>query len=116
MLDYAEDTTYDMPNADIAYAWKRKAEAREIQLVEARVADLLTERGYALSDHPRIELDPQEITQLRRQDRKARFRHNIDRYGFWLYTANALASRLKLAGLQRALTLRMQEKDRQMLK
>lgn len=116
MLDYAEDTTYDVPNPDIAYAWKRKATMREIQLVEARVADLLTECGYVLSDHPRIELSPQEIARLHRQDWRARILHSINRYGIWLYTANFLANRLKLAGLQRTMTLRMQEKDRRTLK
>ncbi len=49
MLGYAQTTTYDLPNSKLLWQWKRKLSEREIQLVEARIGDMLLERGYELT-------------------------------------------------------------------
>lgn len=49
MLAYPATTTYNAPDASLAFQWKRKLSEREVALVEYRVGSLLEGSGYALS-------------------------------------------------------------------
>ena len=47
MLTYPDHTTYSSPSPQAIGQWKHKLSTTEIRLAEARIGDMLTERGYA---------------------------------------------------------------------
>jgi len=94
MLSYPERSTYEAPDPTLSYQWRRKLSEREVQLVEARVGSLLTDRGYEPSGLPPIEVTPGLQRRLRWQDRRYRVAFRMKRYGLKLYTEDFLARRL----------------------
>lgn len=81
MLAYAERSTYSSPDTSLVNQWQSKQSPKEVSLVESKVGPMLRARGYDPSG-----LAPQAPGMLRRlgmsmQDRLARWRHQIDRYG-----------------------------------
>lgn len=111
MLSYPCDTTYDAPDSNLVEQWRRKASEEDIQLVEARVGDLLTQRGYSPSGLPPLSITPEMIRRLQRQDRWACRQHRLRRYGLGLWVANAVSKRLGPRTWQRRVRLKMNEID-----
>jgi hypothetical protein len=60
MLSYPARSSYGPPQSSLANQWPRRLTPLEVQLIEARTAFLLEDRGYRLSAHPR--LTPNAIT------------------------------------------------------
>jgi hypothetical protein len=116
MLEYPADTTYELPQPETAYSWKRKARAEEVQLVEARIGGMLAERGYTPSGLPRLALSARDIARLRRQDRIARIKFGINQLGLPLYVAELVTRRLKIHWLHRPLRLKVQAIVKDLLK
>jgi hypothetical protein len=116
MLTYPQASSYSKPDSSLTQQWKTKLTAKEIQLVEARVGDLLLQRGYSPSglddDYPGI------ITRLgllsNNKIRKLLFR--IDFYGLQLYFAELLSRRLRLSRWQKHLEPQLYAKWRSSLK
>ncbi len=81
MLSYPEHSTYAAPDPSLADQWKNKLTEEEIRLVEARVGEMMTARGYPLSGLPRLEVSARREKALRAQDRRARRRFRIKRFG-----------------------------------
>ncbi|MEO0530272.1 MAG: sulfotransferase [Planctomycetota bacterium] len=102
MYDYAKTSTYELPDAKLLSQWKRKLSEQEVQLAEARIADMMVERGYELSGFPAIEVGPAEANRLRWHDwwSRAKFRRN--RYGTTLFATDFLARRLGIGPLAHA--------------
>lgn len=111
MLEYARDTTYDAPDPSLAQAWRSKAAPEEVRLAEARLGTLLSRRGYPPSGLPALEVDRAAERRLRRQDRRARLRFRLHRYGAGLVAAELLTRRLGLRRLHRAVERRWQVVD-----
>lgn len=82
MLDYADNSTYSAPDIKLIEQWKRKQSAQEIGLVEARLGDVLTDRGYAPSGHAPLVPDGAQMRQLWWQNKRMIWRTRFERYGY----------------------------------
>ncbi|HEX7009989.1 MAG TPA: sulfotransferase [Phycisphaeraceae bacterium] len=94
MLRYAQNTSYAAPDPSLTQQWRRKLTPREIQLVEARIGDMLAARGYELSGLPRIRVGAMRRAALAVQNRLARIRFRQKRYGLGLWLADVVARRV----------------------
>jgi hypothetical protein len=111
MFDYTKTTKYRAPNAKLAHQWKRKLDDNDLQLIEARIGHYLDQYGYERSGLPPIEITPAIDARLRREDRHARYRWRMGRYGAMITLAETLTRRLGLAPLNTALKQRMYNID-----
>jgi hypothetical protein len=111
MLEYSKHTTYGPPTSQPIGRWKRELSPEEIRLAEARIADMLTERGYELSGHPPLRVTALMAKRLRLQSRYhcAMFRRRL--FGTKLFLARALVGRLAPRSWQRPLDRRIDEID-----
>jgi hypothetical protein len=102
MLRYDENSTYSAPDPGLIGQWRRKLSRKAVRLAEARIGDMLVERGYELSGQDRLDISPLQERLIRLDDRKNRLaaRHRL--YGTSLFAAE-LVSR-SLGPVQRALT------------
>lgn len=96
MYDYARRTTYDLPDPTLARQWQEKMSDRDIGLVEERVGDMLTTRGYQQAGVPRIRTTPLLRIRLRLHSRAARTLFRLRRYGFGIVAGGYIASRMGL--------------------
>lgn len=95
MLSYPEYTTYSAPDATLAYQWKRKLSAREVRYVEARVAHLMSRRGYDLqSSGEKGTLSRLERAYLSVQNWAYVRAYKVKRYGFVNVTIRSVGRRL----------------------
>lgn len=85
MLDFPEDSTYGPPDPSFSGQWKRKLSAREIQLVESKVGEMLEERGYSASVFPEHRPSLLECLQLWLSNRWKKNLFAQRRYGFSLW-------------------------------
>jgi hypothetical protein len=109
MLSFPDDSTYSFPDAKLAYQWKEKAPGEEIRLAEARIGDLLEQRGYALSGLPRLQVSRRRVARLHFQDRWARRLIRARRFGLPLYLLRILSRRLPFARLDSYVAKRLDE-------
>ncbi len=99
IFDYADNSTYELPDAKLTQQWRRKLSDHEIQLAESRISEMLTERGYELSGLPRLTIPPSERRRLALQDWFWRARFRMRRYGLPLFATDFLARRLAIRPL-----------------
>ena len=94
MFNYPKNSTYGPPSPKMIGQWKRKLPPKAVQLAEARIAALLLERGYELSDFPALKVTPAMARWLRFQSRWfcAMFRRK--QYGNALFLSDLVARRL----------------------
>jgi len=97
MMDYAKDSTYDLPNKNLCYQWKTKYSKRELQLVEGRVSKMLLARGYELSGYSSIQPSSFEKFILMIKNKTFRIRHQINKYGLRLYVKKTIANKLGIS-------------------
>jgi hypothetical protein len=116
MMSYPEDTTYGPPTKSLIQQWKKKMSERDVQLVEARVRDMMVARGYELSGFPPLEVTPEMEAQLRRENVQGKRKFRQKRYGMWLWTLDAVARRLHIGPLERKLKRRIDDIDTTYLK
>jgi len=91
MLDYPKTSTYQPPDPSLTQQWRHTLSDWEIRLAEARISDMLTARGYQLSD-----LSPLQVSRVRKrslqiQDKLARIIFRMRRLGVLLWAADYLA-------------------------
>lgn len=94
IYEYANNSTYELPDATLTQQWRRKLNDHEIQLAESRISEMLVERGYELSGLPLLEISPAEQRKLARQDWWWRARFRMNRYGLPLFITDYFARRL----------------------
>lgn len=107
MLSYPQHTTYDPPDPTLAYQWKRKLSRLQIRLVESRIGELLTRRGYESSGLPPLTVGVMRRMGLRVQDRVSRSTFRLRRFGVGLTLAHAVSSRVGPASWHRACAARI---------
>lgn len=121
MFNYADQTVYNRPDPAYLDQWRQKLSPAQIQLVEARIGDLLIQRGYPLSGHPPRSVKPPLQLWLKLQDRLSRARFRINRYGLGLTLQGFLANQLGASQWQKQIkqqrhqvdwSLRRQEESR----
>jgi hypothetical protein len=110
MLSYPEKTTYERPDAKLAYQWRRKLSEYEIRLAEARIGPMLLERGYELSGLPPLKVTPALHLRVRSQDWVARQRYRLKTFGPKLTALDIASRRLGLTRLQEQVRGRIHER------
>ncbi len=115
MLKYPESTSYGLPDPRLIEQWKRKLTAREIQLIEARTAAMLIERGYELSDLPKLDTTAIK-TRLKLEGWLRRKLFQLKRYGFPLLVSNFASRRSGLKGWRKQVQMQLNIVDNAYLK
>ncbi|MGB0563988.1 MAG: sulfotransferase family protein [Spirulinaceae cyanobacterium] len=116
MLDYTTYTDYALPVPQQSQLWKDALEATEIQLIEARVGDLLEQRGYQPSGLPKLKPSWRDRLYLKLQSRLTRTQFRLNRYGWQLFLQETLTRKLGLKALHRPIQYQLNEIDRRYLK
>jgi hypothetical protein len=121
MLEYGRGSTYESPDPKLAEQWRTKLSPWELRLAEARIGDMLVERGYELSGHPRLRVGPVMRWWLRQHDRWNRLAFRRRRLGLKLLTAELLMRWTYpplryVERLQKRTVLRLHEVERAYLK
>ncbi len=109
MLTYPQTSTYGLPDPKLIGQWRRKLSDQEIQLAEARIADMLLERGYELSGLPILTVTPTMEKRLRLQDWWARVQFRMQRNGLPLFLADYLSRRLGFTQWQKQIQWKTHE-------
>ncbi|MAY74676.1 MAG: hypothetical protein CMJ31_08210 [Phycisphaerae bacterium] len=112
ILDYPSRSTYGPVDEKLSYQWKRKADPREIELVESRCAEPMKKYGYELST-PAKAPGPIRRAALNLDNRLRVLDFNRRRFGLGLLLARAATRRLPLpAATRRRVTDRWHEVQR----
>ncbi len=96
MLSYSQTTTYNLPDVKLLCQWKRKLSEREIQLVEAKIGDMLVGRGYELSGLSSITVNSVMKQMLRLHSKCSVVQGRIRIYGLHLILSSFLSRHLEL--------------------
>lgn len=107
MLAYPATTTYDAPDASLAFQWKRKLSEPEIALVEYRVGPLLEGSGYEPSGLPITSPSDAERRRLALSNKWSVWSRIIKRYGATAPVLRGIGRRLGLRRLERFAQRRM---------
>ena len=116
MLSYPQTTTYSLPNASLLAQWRHKLSEREIQLIEARVGNMLEERGYELSGLPSLKISPIEQQRLRIHNRWSVVQRRVSTYGLPLVLYGYFSRRLGVKPWEKQAQLRFNAVDMKNLK
>ena len=116
MLDYHHSTTYDPPNPRLIGQWRHKMSEAEIQLVESRIASMLTARGYEVSGLPLIKVNFTKQKLLELNDWWKRVEFRIKKTGLPLFVSDYLSRHLGLHGWQKSIKLKLNAIDTAALK
>ncbi|MEM8642602.1 MAG: sulfotransferase [Cyanobacteria bacterium P01_G01_bin.54] len=116
MLSYTDYTDYALPDPQQSHRWQKTLDNDAVQLIEARVGDLLEGRGYAPSGLPRLKPNWGDRLYLKVQSRLARAQFRRKRYGWLLFLQETLTRKLGLKALHRPLQYQLNEIDRRYLK
>ena len=116
LLDYPQTSRYTKPDSNLTQQWLKKLTSREVQLVEARVGELLLQRGYCYSGLETT--SPGVFTRLGlmfdNKIRKLIFR--LHSYGSRLYLEELFSRRLRVRRWRKRLDPRLYVKWRSSLK
>lgn len=116
MLDYVNSSDYSLPKSHLVQQWKKKQSKREIQLLEYRIADMLVERGYDLSEFDTIEVSPLDELVLKIQNWWGKLLFRRDRIGTSLLISDFLARKMGVAAWQKRTLLQINDIQRRHLK
>ncbi|UCE60762.1 MAG: sulfotransferase [Phycisphaerales bacterium] len=116
IYEYAKTSSYPLPDPTKVFQWRTKSPPRELRLLEGRIGDMLTQRGYELSG-----VAPAKVGRLFRRwlmlhSRLVCALFRVKRYGLPLYLADFLARRLPFTGYRKRLRLRTNAIDREHLR
>lgn len=101
MLSYSSHSDYDLPDATVSQRWKNSVPAKDVQLIEAQVNGLLSQRGYSPSG-----LDTYKVTLVdkiwhRLMNSWRRLRHDVVHGGLYYATFMRLTRKLRLHSLHK---------------
>jgi hypothetical protein len=101
MLRYHENTTYEPPDPARVQQWRRTLGEDELAMLEWKLGELLTARGYAPSGVVPRPPAPHERIGLAVRNKMAVWRFAIRRYGAALVLTEKISRRLGLRSLHR---------------
>jgi hypothetical protein len=107
MLTYPDYTDYSLPDEKLVSQWPTKLSEREIQWVEARVDDLLVQKGFEYSGLP---IKPPSVIEQKRlalQNWLYRVNHRIKIHGLSLSLSEFISRKLHLKTWNRSCRLKM---------
>ena len=116
MFDYARTSTYSLPDPSLTEQWRRRLADEEIQLIEARIGDMLTEIGYELSGLPRLSPSASLERTLERRNTWGKRRFRLERYGPMLMLADIVTRNLPFRDLRSRVIDRLIAVDRSHMK
>jgi hypothetical protein len=109
MYDYAQTSSYSLPDPRAGCRWRQEMRPREIQLVEARIGSRLAARGYERCCREPLRVGPVGARWLRWRSRLGVLRRRIAAFGLRLAVLELLSRRLRWTGvhgrIQRAIDL-----------
>jgi len=112
MFDYAQHSTYKLPNPERVYQWRTKLSQEQIGLVEARTGELLVDRGYELAATPPLRVEAARARHLELESERYCRRFRRRRYGLPLLLLNKLAQWAPGQALARITRRRIDDIDR----
>ena len=116
MLDYSQSTTYDLPNSKLLWQWKSKLSRREIQLLEAKMGNMLVKHGYELSKLPPITVNSVTRQILKLQNKWSVVKGRISTYGLPLILSSFVSRHLEFKRWQKHVQLQCNSIDTARLK
>lgn len=115
MLDLSA-STYDTPSPRLANQWQASMNARDVELVEARVGNMMQARGYHLVGAGQRRLSRAHLMQLSFHNAVLRRVRKLRTYGLGLWIQDQLSRRLGLRAWSRSVRLKMNAIETSMLK
>ncbi len=116
MYDYANHSTYHLPEPSLVSQWRKKLSAHEIQLAESQIAPMLEARGYPLGGLPLLTITKILRWRMGIQNRWAKMRFRWQRYPTKLYLADVLSRRFGTKRWRKRVQIRINEHDNQFMK
>lgn len=111
MLDYSRDSSYERPDPELIAQWKKKLAPAELALLEARIGQLLRQRGYEPSGVPAARVGALRRLALACENRWVRLRFRRQRYGLAHLVQSRLAHLCGLRAWQARLLLARNDVD-----
>jgi hypothetical protein len=94
LFDYIETSKYSYPRKTLAYRWKEQIGKAEIQLIEARVGDMLVAHGYEPSVFRPIKVGWLTAISLGLKNFLGIKAKGIKDEGFWLYMLGLIGRKI----------------------
>lgn len=116
MFEYADSSTYDLPDARALRQWEKKLSANEVRWIEAKAQDMMQRRGFHVTTESPPTVGAIESLCLRIHDFVILKCARVQRFGFLNLAGHFLARRLGLAGLEKRIKHRMNDVQNQQLK
>lgn len=116
IFDYTNVTRYKEPDPTLVEQWRGKMSSAEIQVAEARIGQLLEDRGYPLSGLPRIDVSP---AAARRYSTKGVWKARVRRarrIGLFNFITEVLTRKLGMDGLHSRIAFRIDTQRQKMLR
>jgi hypothetical protein len=117
MLDYTRSTDYGPPDPSMATGWRRKLDAGQVRLAEARIGrDRLAAKGFEPSEHPPLSVGPGRERYLKWHNRVGKLRMRVQFHGLGFTVKDLAARALGNERWQRSLRLEAMEVEKRHLK
>lgn len=116
MLDYAEDTDYQEPNASVAGDWRTSLSSNQVRLIETRVGDRLARLGFEPSGLQATEVGDRQQQWLMWEDRFGRVLRRVNHFGVRLTMADLMARKLGNDRHRRSVQLKLNETEKALRK
>ena len=116
MFDYQHSSTYSKPDSTLINQWKRKLSSCELQNVESKVSEMMLAKGYKLSDNDLRHPGLFERLKLSFQNKYFIISKGIQRYGFVLYFAYRVSTKLGIKSLRNTLYRKISKINKKHLK
>ncbi|HXS20504.1 MAG TPA: sulfotransferase [Steroidobacteraceae bacterium] len=94
MFDYAESSSYSLPDPAQVAKWRRKLPPRDLQYLEAQIGPQLAARGYELCCTRPQRIGPTHMQWLEWRSRVKLLQRRIAKFGFWLFALELASRRL----------------------
>ncbi len=111
MYSYVEETDFEMPIPAKADEWRSVITDKETRYVEARVGDLLEERGFEHSGLPPLTVTTEDAIKLKKDLRIQRWKQKLELHG-WVGPAELIVRKAGISALHTPLKRMMNEHER----
>lgn len=116
MMNYHESSTYEKPDVNLIFQWKRKLSENEVKQVESKIAETLEGLKYEKSQYENFNGSLLEKTFLKIQNKLYKLQFSIKRYGLFLVIRERLSRWLNLVNLSKTVRTEMNEIDKSVIK
>ena len=100
MMDYAENSTYELPDQRLVNQWEKTFSERELRLVEGKIENMIVNKGYEPSGYPSVIPGKLEKLTLALRNKLFIIKRQIVGYGLFLYVAKVISNRVSWSPLR----------------